>query len=72
MTKKNKYKKVSKLLKEVRSKLTDAWDILYSSELVDIDNDLADPDYNDIVNAIDSALIHIRDAQDYVEPGSGS
>lgn len=72
MTKKNKYKKVSKLLKKVRSKLIDAWDILYSSELVDADNGLADPDYNDIVNSIDTALMHIRDAQDYVEPGSGN
>lgn len=61
MTKKNKAK-LRRLIRESRDLLGEAYDILAGSK---------DLDDRDMLAALDTSLIYIRDAQDYLVPGDG-
>lgn len=61
MTKKDKAK-LRRLIRESRDLLGEAYDILAGSK---------DLDDRDMLAALDTSLIYIRDAQDYLVPGDG-
>lgn len=61
MTKKDKAK-LRRLIRESRDLIGEAYDILAGSK---------DLDDRDMLAALDTSLIYIRDAQDYLVPGDG-